>query len=325
MKTDSSTPEGPILPQLGYTVLTLPKSLALLPLLLLLAPPVAAGEEAGVLRESFLARLNQERSAAGLPPLRLVEPLNQVAQLSAEQIRDRNAEPPGAEALTEIRRQLARAGYEAHGWSHSFIGGPGDTGAIVAWWKGWDEASFQSVADPNYQDLGVGITDFQGTPLYTFVLAWRESEHFARQTAPLQDLEQVRADMLARVNEQRAEAGALPLVLSSRLNEAAQKHAEDMLSRSYYDHRSLEGLQPRERVLLAGYQPFVVAENIARGHTTVAEAMDAWMQSRGHRGNLLHAAFTEMGVGCAVGRNSAGYTVLWVQELGRPSPPSPGG
>ena len=61
----------------------------------------------------------------------------------------------------------------------------------------------------------------------------------------------------------------------------------------------------------------MVAENIARGHTTVEEAMDAWMQSRGHRGNLLNAAFTEMGVGCAVGTNAAGSTVLWVQEFGR--------
>ncbi|MFP5284383.1 MAG: CAP domain-containing protein, partial [Thermoanaerobaculia bacterium] len=76
-----------------------------------------------VQRESFLARLNQERSAAGLPPLRLVESLNQVAQRSAEEIRNRNTEPPGPEAMTEIRRQLGRAGYQAHGWSHSFVGG----------------------------------------------------------------------------------------------------------------------------------------------------------------------------------------------------------
>jgi len=93
-----------------------------------------------------------------------------------------------------------------------------------------------------------------------------------------------------------------------------------MLTRSFYDHRNLEGLQPRQRVVQAGYRPFLVAENIARGHTTVEEAMDAWMQSRGHRGNLLNAAFTEMGVGCAVGTNAAGSTVLWVQDFGRALP-----
>jgi len=294
----------------------LPQSLALLPLLLFLA----LQEDPAFQRQSFLAQLNQERSAAGLAPLRLVESLNQVAQRSAEEIRDRNAEPPGPDAMKEIRRQLARAGYQAHGWSHSFVGGPGDTGVIVDWWKGSDQASFQSVTDADYQDLGVGITDYQGTPLYTFLLAWRESEFFTRQTAPLADLEQVRAEMLATVNARREAVGAPPLVLDPRLNAAAQKHAEDMLTRSYYDHRSPEGLQPRDRVAGAGYRPFAVAENIARGHTTVEEAMDAWMQSRGHRGNLLNPSFTEVGVGCAVGTNAAGSTVLWVQDFGRSLP-----
>jgi uncharacterized protein YkwD len=290
--------------------------LALLPLLLFLA----LQEDPSLQRQSFLARLNQERSAAGLPPLRLDESLNQVAQRSAEEIRDRNAEPPGPEAMQEIRRRLGRAGYQAHGWSHSFVGGPGDAGVIVDWWKGSDQASFQSVTDADYQDLGIGITDFQGSPLYTFILAWRESGFFSRQTAPLADLAQVRAEMLATVNARREAVGAAPLALDPRLNDAAQKHAEDMLSRSYYAHRNLAGLLPRDRVVEAGYRPFVVAENIARGHTTVEEAMDAWMQSRGHRGNLLNGAFTEMGVGCAVGRNAAGYTVLWVQDFGRALP-----
>ncbi len=291
----------------------MPQSLALLPLLLLLA----LQEDPYFQRQSFLAQLNQERSVTGLPPLRLVESLNQVAQRSAEEIRDRNAEPPGPEAMKEIRRRLGRAGYQAHGWSHSFVGGPGDARVIVDWWKGSDQASFQSVTDADYQDLGIGITKYQGTALYTFLLAWRESEFFARQTAALTDLEQVRAEMLATVNARREAVGAAPLVLDARLNGAAQKHAEDMLIRSYYNHQSPEGLQPRARVTQAGYRPFLVAENIARGHTTVEEAMDAWMQSRGHRGNLLNPAFTEMGVGCAVGTNAAGSTVLWVQEFGR--------
>jgi uncharacterized protein YkwD len=294
----------------------LPQSFAFLPLCLLLI----LLESPLVERQLFLARLNQERQAAGLPPLRLDESLTRVAQRSAEQIRDRNAEPPGPEALSEIRRQLGRAGYQPHGWSHSFVGGPGDPEVIVDWWKGSDQASFQAVTDANYQDLGIGITDYQGTPLYTFLLAWREREFFARQTAPLLDLERVRAEMLETVNARREAVGVPPLALDPRLNEAAQEHAADMLARSYYDHRNLEGLQPRDRVVRTGYKPFVVAENIARGHVTVEEAMDAWMRSREHRGNLLNASVTEMGIGCAVGRNAAGDTVLWVQDFGRPLP-----
>ena len=164
----------------------------------------------------------------------------------------------------------------------------------------------------------MGISELDGTPLYTFLLAWRESEYFARQTAPLLDLERMRADMLAEVNEQRKAAGAPPLALDSHLNEVAQKHAEDMLSRSYYDHQSPEGLLPRDRVLGSGYPAALVAENIARGPTSVDEVMSAWLQSRGHRANLLNRGLTEIGVGCAVGRNATGYTVLWVQDFGHP-------
>ena len=46
--------------------------------------------------------------------------------------------------------------------------------------------------------------------------------------------------------------------------------------------------------------------------------MSAWMQSRGHRGNLLNAELMDIGIGCAVGRSATGATVLWVQDFGRP-------
>ena len=281
-----------------------------LPFLLLLA--------VSDVRQELLDHLNRERAAAGLGPLVLDDALSEVAQRSALEIRDRNAEPPRPEDIREIRLRVTRAGYGAHGWSHSFVGTPGDAASVVAWWKEQNEATFRH---PDYREVGIGVTGLGpplNTPLYTFLLAWRESEYFARETAPLLDLERVRADMLAEVNARRAETGAPPLTLDSRLGEAAQKHAEDMLRRSYYDHESLEGLRPRDRVAQAGYQAGLVAENIARGPASVEDAMSAWMQSRGHRSNLLNPAFREMGVGCAVGRSTVGDTVVWVQDFGRP-------
>jgi uncharacterized protein YkwD len=289
----------------------------LLPFLLLLA--------VSDVRQSLLDNLNRERAAAGLAPLLLDDTLNQVAQQTAQDVRDRNAEPPRPEDIRAIRLLMTRAGYEAHGWSHSFVATTGDAASVIAWWKEQNDATFR---DPDYRDLGIGVSDLGSTslktPLYTLLLAWRESEHFARETAPLLDLERVRAGMLAEVNARRAETGAPPLTLDPRLGEAAQRHAEDMLRRSYYDHESLEGLRPRDRVAQAGYRAGLVAENIARGPTSVEEVMSAWMQSRGHRSNLLNPAFREMGVGCAVGHSATGTvgdTVLWVQDFGRPRPP----
>jgi uncharacterized protein YkwD len=309
--------------------------LRLIPLLLLLAtaataanpvvpvaPPVPAAPVApGLTREQLLARLDQERASAGLPPLHPVELLDRVAQQSAEAIRGREGAVFDLDSLNAIRDALARAGYRPHGWTHSFSALTGDADAVVAWWKTSDPQSFQALVDPDYQDVGIGVSDLHGTPLYTFLLAWRESAYFGRQTAGLADLAAVRAAMLARVNALRTGAGVPPLTLQDQLDDAAQRHAEDMLARGFYDHVNPEGLQPKDRIARTGYPTGLVAENIARGATSVDEVVDAWMKSQGHRANLLHPRLTEMGVGCAVGHvgsSALGDTVYWVQDFGRP-------
>jgi uncharacterized protein YkwD len=91
-----------------------------------------------------------------------------------------------------------------------------------------------------------------------------------------------------------------------------------MLLHSYYNHRSPQGTSPADRVRKSGYTAYLVGENIARGPFTVNEAMDNWLQSREHRRNLLHPGFRDLGVGIAVGRNSVGNTVLWVQDFAIP-------
>jgi uncharacterized protein YkwD len=292
---------------------------ALLSLLLAQAPPLPEGPPSPAqVRHQLLAIINDERAAAGVAPLRLREPLNVVAQQNAEEARDNQGAMYDEQSIPRIQARLRKAGYEAHGWHQAFAAGKEDPAALVAWIKRENPDSFKSLIDADYKELGIGISDIKGTPLYDFFLAWRESESFARQTASLTDLAQARAGMLARVNAERARDGRPPLKLDPRLNEAAQKHAEDMLLRSYYNHFSPEKTTPIERVRKTGYVPRIVAENIARGPFTVDEVMDDWMLSREHRGNLLHPAFQDLGVGIAVGRNSVGLTVLWVQEFGAP-------
>lgn len=269
-------------------------------------------------RERLLSLINDERAASGAPPLRLVEPLNRVAQQNAEEARDRQAAMYDEKSIPRIQGRLRQAGYEAHGWHQAFAAGKEEPAGLLAWLRTGNPEAFRALIDPDYQELGIGISEIRGTPLYDFFLAWRESESFARQTASVADLAQARAAMLARVNAERAAAGRPPLALDARLNAAAQRHAEDMLLRSYYNHFSPEGTGPADRVRKSGYVPHIVAENIARGPFTVDEVMDDWMRSREHRGNLLHPAFRDLGVGVAVGRNSVGYTVLWVQDFGAP-------
>jgi uncharacterized protein YkwD len=282
------------------------------------APTTAGPPSPDAVRHELLAIVNDERAAAGVAPLHLREPLNRVAQQNAEEARDNEGALYDEKSIPRIQGRLRKAGYEAHGWHQAFTAGKEEPAALVAWIKKENVDAFKSLMDPDYQELGIGISEIRGTPLYDFFLAWRESESFARQTASLGDLGKARAAMLDRVNAERAKAGRPPLKLDPRLSEAAQRHAEDMLTRSYYSHSSPEGTTPIERVRKAGYAPHIVAENIARGPFTVDEVMDDWMLSREHRGNLLHPAFRDFGAGIAVGRNSVGYTVIWVQDFGAP-------
>lgn len=295
-------------------------SQALLVLLLAFAAPqdTVGPPSPEAVRHQLLGLINEERAAAGVAALHLREPLNTVAQQNAEEARDNEGALYDEKSIPRIQGRLRKAGYEAHGWHQAFAAGKEEPAGLLAWIKQENADAFKSLIDPDYQELGIGISEIRGTPLYDFFLAWRESESFARQTASLADLAQARAAMLARVNAERAAAGRPPLVLDPRLNEAAQKHAEDMLLRSYYNHFSPEKTTPADRARKNGYVPHIVAENIARGPFTVDEVMDDWMLSREHRGNLLHPAFRDLGVGIAVGKNSVGYTVLWVQDFGAP-------
>jgi uncharacterized protein YkwD len=287
-------------------------------------PAVVGPPSPDQIRQEFLLRLNEARMAAGAPTLKLAEPLNQVAQQNAEEVRDAGGVSVYNEkSIPKIQQRLRQAGYVAHGWHQEFAAAPGDAAEVLGWIRSDLPATFGALLDPDYQELGVGVSNLGKSPLYTFFLAWRESESFARQTAGLADLEKVRTEMLARVNAERAAAGAGPLLRDPRLDDAAQRHAEDMLVRSYYNHVSPDGITPADRARKSGYYTRMVAENIARGPVAVEEVMNNWMGSSGHRRNLLLPTFTHLGIGVVVGRNPAmGDTVIWVQEFGTPAGPA---
>ena len=89
-----------------------------------------------------------------------------------------------------------------------------------------------------------------------------------------------------------------------------------MLARAYFAHESPEGKTVRERSRDAGYDWRAIGENIAEGQLSVAEVMDTWMHSPGHRRNILDRDFRELGVGLALGRSGDGWQVEWVQTFG---------
>lgn len=130
-------------------------------------------------------------------------------------------------------------------------------------------------------------------------------------------------EQLALINAERAMAGCAPLVLNAQLSTAAQGHSEDMAARDYFSHTSLDGTSPAERVTRAGYNWSMMGENIAAGQITVAEVMNSWMKSEGHRANILNCGYSEVGIGHAYQASDSfpgpyGYRHYWTQNFGRP-------
>jgi uncharacterized protein YkwD len=89
----------------------------------------------------------------------------------------------------------------------------------------------------------------------------------------------------------------VPLKSDPRLQAAAQAHANDMATRGYFSHTSLDGRSPAQRVRAAGYPSSYIGENIAWGYRDWNAAITGWMNSAGHRANLLRREYQDIGLG----------------------------
>jgi uncharacterized protein YkwD len=268
-------------------------------------------------RGELLRRINQERQRLGAPPLRLLKPLTEVAQQHAEEIARSGQVRLKRGSEKEVDDWMKRAGYNAHRWVESVTASTDDFDRIVSEWRSRDRSAWGSIEDSEVRDVGIGLAQMRGVPLYTFLFAVPEVDHFTRATSGLRDAERARAEMLAQVNALRRKAGAPALKMDRDLQQAAQGHAEDMLARGYFAHKSPSGTSVRERSREAGYQWRTIGENIAEGQTSVDEVVTTWMGSPGHRQNILNPDFRDLGIGLVLGKNRSGeYRVIWVQNFG---------
>jgi uncharacterized protein YkwD len=113
------------------------------------------------------------------------------------------------------------------------------------------------------------------------------------------------------VNDYRADNGCGALERDSRLDAAALLHAEDMAANDYFSHTSQDGRSPTDRANAQGYDGGV-GENIAAGYPDAESVMEGWMNSEGHRANILNCDYSLIGVGAA----DRDGTIYWVQNFG---------
>lgn len=123
----------------------------------------------------------------------------------------------------------------------------------------------------------------------------------------------LRTQMLAAINKARSDAGCVGVTSSADLDAAAAAHAQDMKVRRYFSHTSPTGADMVDRILATRYDFRMAGENIARGQTSVAQVMDDWMDSPGHRANILNCSYRNVGIGFVTGPGGP----WWVQDFGK--------
>jgi len=114
------------------------------------------------------------------------------------------------------------------------------------------------------------------------------------------------------VNAERKKMGLAPVKLNTDLSYMAKVKAEEMRDSNYFSHQSPIYGSPFEMMNSFGISYSYAGENIAAGQKTPEEVMKGWMNSPGHRANILNENYTEIGVGLAKGGS---YGTYWVQEF----------
>ncbi|QGV78282.1 CAP domain-containing protein [Streptomyces ficellus] len=119
------------------------------------------------------------------------------------------------------------------------------------------------------------------------------------------------AAVLTLVNAERAKVGCSPVQASRGLASLAGAYSRDMAERGFFSHTDPDGATPWDRAAKAGVQG-LAAENIARGQADAAAVMESWMNSDGHRANILNCDYTRLGVGVHFAEGGP----WWTQNFG---------
>ncbi|AGK97000.1 CAP domain-containing protein [Clostridium pasteurianum] len=122
-------------------------------------------------------------------------------------------------------------------------------------------------------------------------------------------------EVIRLVNVERSKNGLAPLKANAELSKVATTKAQDMIDKNYFSHTSPTYGSPFDMMKKFGINYTAAGENIAYGQKTPSDVMNSWMNSPGHRANILNSNFAEIGVGVAKDKNGTPY---WVQMFINP-------
>jgi uncharacterized protein YkwD len=204
---------------------------------------------------------------------------------------------------------------QASGYSFSSIQGSNDGITWVDMWVGkvpTDEFNFRAVFKPDFKnntgwtyfryvtDAPIAEIEFYGSDII--------DTNYPPPIAPPSTVHEYEREVWRLVNEERAKFDLRPLDWHDALADVARAHCVDMAQRNFYGHVNPDGLGPLGRAAKMGL--FFVGENIG-GRQTPQEAVNGWMNSTGHRSNILLPSYNYIGVGY----HSTGSANYWTQNF----------
>lgn len=281
---------------------------------MLLAALPGPGPEADAVARGLVAAIRSARAAAGVPPATEPAPASRAARARAEEAArlpsSRRLAAQGS-ILDAVRRQGLRRVSHVREYLQVQSGYDDPVSSAVAQFR--DHPLWRVALEPATTAIGVATAHAADGALLVEVLLLEQT--------PARDLESMEGEVERAINRLRVQHGRAPLVPSETLIEVARAHSGDMVRRDYFDHADPDGGRPADRVGKAGIAWTRVTENIAMNTGAadpVEKAVQGWMDSPGHRANILDPEATHTGVGLAE-REDGGVVFTQVFVAMKPS------
>ncbi|HWO97167.1 MAG TPA: CAP domain-containing protein [Bacillus sp. (in: firmicutes)] len=134
----------------------------------------------------------------------------------------------------------------------------------------------------------------------------------AEPTATASSVSEFEKKVVELVNQERQKQGLSALQLDTKLSDVAREKSKDMMNKNYFSHTSPTYGSPFDMMKQFGIDYRTAGENIAKGQQTPEEVMNGWMNSDGHRKNILSPNFTHIGVGYVEGGGSTYWTQMFI-------------
>ncbi|MGD8451764.1 MAG: CAP domain-containing protein [Phycisphaerae bacterium] len=269
-------------------------------------------------RAEVLRLVNEQRTAAGLGTLTWHQTLgDQADQYACEMIECGVVAHDNPCTGTELADRSAEFGYEYELVGENLARGYATPAELVAAWMD-SPAHRANILRAEFTEGGVGVAvdAADGDWYWVLELGLPSAGQQGRVCAEPADADTWGADVLARINAERAAVGAPPLVWHAALAEQAQTFAGEMCVDGFVGHvNPRTGATLRERSEAAGYVGLTLAEILGTGPTDSADAVAEWLANSSYRQQMLSPTFQDVGVGVSAGGSQGTY---WVLELGEP-------